>query len=164
MARCSAVSSNRRIRQLRQHDLGRRRRGRVPQPHPPSCEGFPSRSPAEGSGSGFFRDFFATLKAGTASGNLERLFITGVSPVTMDDVTSGFNIGTNIGFDAAYKPDGGLHREGSGRFGEDIPRAKDQLRGYLADERLAVQHPSVRFTGVALVFRGWELVGAEAVA
>ena len=55
-------------------------------------------------GSGFFRDFFATLKAGTASGNLERLFITGVSPVTMDDVTSGFNIGTNISFDATYNP------------------------------------------------------------
>ena len=27
--------------------------------------------------------------------------------------------------------------------------AKDQLRGYLADARLARQHPSVRFTGVA---------------
>ena len=53
-------------------------------------------------GSGWFRDFFATLKAGTESGNLERLFITGVSPVTMDDVTSGFNIGTNISFDAGY--------------------------------------------------------------
>ena len=53
-------------------------------------------------GSGFFRDFFATLKAGTESGNLERLFITGVSPVTMDDVTSGFNIGKNVSFDAAY--------------------------------------------------------------
>ena len=53
-------------------------------------------------GSGFFRDFFATLKAGTESGNLERLFITGVSPVTMDDVTSGFNIGTNISFRAKY--------------------------------------------------------------
>ena len=27
---------------------------------------------------------------------LDKLFITGVSPVTMDDVTSGFNIGTNV--------------------------------------------------------------------
>ena len=43
-----------------------------------------------------------------------------------------------------------------------LEAAKAQLRGYLADERLAPQHPSVRFTGVALVFRGWELVGAEA--
>ena len=53
-------------------------------------------------GSGFFRDFFATLKAGTESGNLDRLFITGVSPVTMDDVTSGFNIGKNISFRRKY--------------------------------------------------------------
>ena len=53
-------------------------------------------------GSGFFRDFFGTMKAGAETGSLARLFITGVSPVTMDDVTSGFNIGKNISFDAAY--------------------------------------------------------------
>ena len=47
-------------------------------------------------GGGFYRSFFATLKAGTDTGTLDRLFVTGVSPVTMDDVTSGFNIGTNI--------------------------------------------------------------------
>ena len=48
-------------------------------------------------GGGFYRNFFGTLKAGTAeAGGIERLFVTGVSPVTMDDVTSGFNIGTNI--------------------------------------------------------------------
>ena len=49
-------------------------------------------------GGGFYRNFFASLKAATArsGGGLERLFIIGVSPVTMDDVTSGFNIGTNV--------------------------------------------------------------------
>ena len=49
-------------------------------------------------GGGFSRNFFATLKSGAdrSGGGLERLFITGVSPVTMDDVTSGFNIGKNI--------------------------------------------------------------------
>ena len=49
-------------------------------------------------GGGFFRSFFATLKAGAgeSGGGIERLFITGVSPITMDDVTSGFNIGRNI--------------------------------------------------------------------
>ena len=50
-------------------------------------------------GGGFYRNyFFATLKsgAGRTGGGIERLFITGVSPVTMDDVTSGFNIGKNI--------------------------------------------------------------------
>ena len=49
-------------------------------------------------GGGFYRNFFATLKGGTArsGGGVDRLFITGVSPVTMDDVTSGFNIGKSI--------------------------------------------------------------------
>ena len=48
-------------------------------------------------GEGFFRNFFGTLKGGTAeSGAIERLFVTGVSPITMDDVTSGFNIGANL--------------------------------------------------------------------
>ena len=49
-------------------------------------------------GGGFYRNFFATLKdgAGHSHGGLERMFITGVSPITMDDVTSGFNIGKNI--------------------------------------------------------------------
>ncbi len=48
-------------------------------------------------GGGFYRNFFAALKAGAGeAGGLERLFITGVSPITMDDVTSGFNIGENV--------------------------------------------------------------------
>jgi len=48
-------------------------------------------------GGGFYRNFFATLKAGAGrGGGVARMFITGVSPITMDDVTSGFNIGTNI--------------------------------------------------------------------
>ncbi|MDE0227596.1 MAG: AAA family ATPase, partial [Spirochaetaceae bacterium] len=47
-------------------------------------------------GGGFYRSFFATLKTGTENGSVERLFVTGVSPVTMDDVTSGFNIGSNL--------------------------------------------------------------------
>lgn len=49
---------------------------------------------SETHGEGYFRKFFNTIKAGTKSA-LERCFVTGVSPVTMDDVTSGFNIGTN---------------------------------------------------------------------
>ncbi len=56
-------------------------------------------------GGGFFRSFFATLKGGTdrSGGGIDRrLFITGVSPVTMDDVTSGFNIGTNISLEPDF--------------------------------------------------------------
>ena len=55
-------------------------------------------------GSGFFRYFFNLLKGATGGqiAGLTRLFITGVSPVTMDDVTSGFNIGTNISIDSQF--------------------------------------------------------------
>ena len=55
-------------------------------------------------GGGFFRNFFAALKSGTdrSGGGIERLFVTGVSPVTMDDVTSGFNIGVNISMDPDF--------------------------------------------------------------
>ena len=44
---------------------------------------------------GFIRDFYETLKIGTSS-ILDRIFITGISPVMMDDLTSGFNIATNL--------------------------------------------------------------------
>lgn len=40
---------------------------------------------------GFYRDVFKKFK-----GNFERIFMMGVSPVTLDDVTIGFNIGWNI--------------------------------------------------------------------
>jgi len=40
---------------------------------------------------GFYRDLFKKFK-----GNFERIFLTGVSPVTLDDLTSGFNIGWNL--------------------------------------------------------------------
>jgi len=52
-------------------------------------------------GEGFFRSFFNVLKGGTSRTNapISRLFMTGVSPITLDDVTSGFNIATNISLD-----------------------------------------------------------------
>ncbi len=42
-------------------------------------------------GQGFYREWFKAFK-----GNFDRIFMTGVSPVTMDDLTSGFNIASNI--------------------------------------------------------------------
>ena len=52
------------------------------------------RQTDETHGEGYLRAFFNKIKAGTYS-SIERCFITGVSPVTMNDLTSGFNIGTN---------------------------------------------------------------------
>ena len=66
-------------------------------------------------GGGFYRNFFATLKAGAGNGSIERLFVTGVSPVTMDDVTSGFNIGSNL----SLRPD----------FNELLGFTEEEVRG-----------------------------------
>ena len=46
---------------------------------------------------GFYRDVFKKFK-----GNFERIFMMGVSPVTLDDVTSGFNIGWNISIKSEF--------------------------------------------------------------
>ena len=47
-------------------------------------------------GAGFYRNWFKKFK-----GEFDRIFMTGVSPVTMDDLTSGFNIAANMTLDAA---------------------------------------------------------------
>ncbi|MCU0287823.1 MAG: ATP-binding protein [Acidobacteria bacterium] len=64
-------------------------------------------------GEGFFRSFFNILKAGTTGldAPISRLFITGVSPVTLDDVTSGFNIGTNVSLEPGINRMLGFSRE-----------------------------------------------------
>jgi len=41
------------------------------------------------------RDFYETLKIGAKS-EVDRIFITGISPVMFDDLTSGFNISVNL--------------------------------------------------------------------
>ncbi|MCI0471481.1 MAG: AAA family ATPase, partial [Candidatus Aminicenantes bacterium] len=55
-------------------------------------------------GGGFFKTFFAMIKKGTSGSDIPigRIFITGVSPITLDDVTSGFNIGENISIDKPF--------------------------------------------------------------
>jgi uncharacterized protein YqfB (UPF0267 family) len=45
--------------------------------------------------SGFVRSFYKAVKIGTKS-VIDRIFITGVSPIMLDDLTSGFNIAENM--------------------------------------------------------------------
>lgn len=52
-------------------------------------------------GGGFFRGFLKVVKDYSNS-VIERIFLTGVSPVTMDDLTSGFNIADNYSSNSAF--------------------------------------------------------------
>ena len=44
----------------------------------------------------FFKAFFKSFKAGLEEGNVGRTYFTGVLPITLDDLSSGFNVGTVV--------------------------------------------------------------------
>ena len=47
----------------------------------------------------FFKAFFKSFKAGLADGTVARTYFTGVLPITLDDLSSGFNVGTVVSLD-----------------------------------------------------------------
>lgn len=51
---------------------------------------------------GFVRKFYESIKTATGEGIVDRLFVTGVSPLTLDSLTSGFNISTNLSLDRQF--------------------------------------------------------------
>lgn len=93
-------------------------------------------------GDGFFRFFFNCLKAYTTdnSAAVQHIFITGVSPLTLSDVTSGFNIGLNLSMMAKYNGLAGLSET-------DVRQMLDYYRGHTGvfrhtnDEILSIIKP-----------------------
>lgn len=89
-------------------------------------------------GEGFLRYFFNLLKSATdkVESGIGRIFITGVSPVTLDDVTSGFNIGNNVSLDPALN-------EMLGFTSADVHTMLDYYRhhGKMTDEDVATIIP-----------------------
>ncbi|CAK0781530.1 AAA-ATPase-like domain-containing protein [Gammaproteobacteria bacterium] len=87
-------------------------------------------------GGGFFRNFFSVLKEGVGRtrGGLARLFITGVSPITLDDVTSGFNIARNISQDASVNALVGFTEAELTQlftaFGQDYAKHREVMRAW----------------------------------
>ncbi|OUD15526.1 AAA family ATPase [Thioflexithrix psekupsensis] len=47
-------------------------------------------------GEGLLKSLFKNIKAAASGEGLDRVFITGVSPVVMADISSGYNVATNI--------------------------------------------------------------------
>jgi Predicted AAA-ATPase/PD-(D/E)XK nuclease superfamily len=54
------------------------------------------------SSNGFVRKFYESFKTATREGVIGRIFITGVSPITLDSLTSGFNISDNISLNPIF--------------------------------------------------------------
>jgi len=51
---------------------------------------------------GLLKTLFKAIKSSTSDSIFDRIFITGVSPIVMSDLTSGYNIAENIYLDEAY--------------------------------------------------------------
>ncbi len=51
---------------------------------------------------GYVRKFYEAIKIETGSGFVERIFMTGISPITVDSLTSGFNVATNISLEPTF--------------------------------------------------------------
>ncbi|HMY15073.1 MAG TPA: AAA family ATPase [Polyangium sp.] len=69
---------------------------------------------------GFVRAFYRTLKAGGETGAIGRVFITGGTPILLDDLMTGFNVTTNISTDEHYNTLAGFTKT-------DVARAIDEL-------------------------------------
>jgi Predicted AAA-ATPase/PD-(D/E)XK nuclease superfamily len=51
---------------------------------------------------GYVRKFYESIKTATGEGVVDRIFVTGVSPLTLDSLTSGFNIGKHLSLDIQF--------------------------------------------------------------
>jgi hypothetical protein len=69
---------------------------------------------------GFVRAFYGALKSGTSTGAVRRVFVTGVSPLLLDDLSTGFNCARHGSLDPDLATLAGLTRA-------DTERAVDRL-------------------------------------
>jgi hypothetical protein len=90
---------------------------------------------------GPFKELFKRVKSATEGEGLERLFVTGVSPMALNDLTSGFNVSTDVSLEPAlaslcgFSEDelrGLLRRIAKERrmSAEEIERAVDLMRSW----------------------------------
>ncbi|ETW95131.1 MAG: ATPase AAA [Candidatus Entotheonella factor] len=70
----------------------------------------------------FLKTFFKTLKEGRKTGAIANVFITGVLPITLDDLASGFNIATFLTLDPEFETMLGFTQAEVDRLLDDIYR------------------------------------------
>ena len=68
----------------------------------------------------FFKAFFKSFKAGLADGTVARTYFTGVLPITLDDLSSGFNVGTVVSLRSDLLNLVGFTKGQTARYVDDI--------------------------------------------
>lgn len=85
---------------------------------------------------GWVRKFYEVLKRGNGSGIVDRILLTGVSPVTLDSLTSGYNISSNLSIDLEFCELMGFREEEVASILKSIGVPTNQLQKVLADLRI----------------------------
>ena len=131
-------------------------------------------------GAGFYRNWFKKFK-----GEFDRIFMTGVSPVTMDDLTSGFNIAANLTLDEDFNaalgfPERTYHGDVPHSYIVEFKYAKNgakkaemaaqreegaaQLRRYAEDRKVPALAKGTTLHLVLVQYRGPKMANCELVA
>ena len=74
------------------------------------------------SDAGFVKTFFKTLKEGRKTGAVANVFITGVLPITMDELASGFNIASFITLEPGFEAMLGFTQDETDRLLDEVYR------------------------------------------
>ena len=97
--------------------------------------------------SGWYRKFFEVLKTGTTT-IIDRIFITGVNPFTLDSLTSGFNIGSDLTLNPRLHDMMGFTEAEVARLfadlgcaGDELDRLMPMLRQYYDGYRFSLKAP-----------------------
>lgn len=85
---------------------------------------------------GYVRKFYEVIKTGTWNSTVHRIFITGVSPITIDSMTSGFNIAANLSLDANFHTLLGFEEKEVKGILQKIGTKKEDLQNVLDDLRV----------------------------
>ncbi|MDR2171229.1 MAG: AAA family ATPase, partial [Planctomycetaceae bacterium] len=91
---------------------------------------------------GLVRDFYEKLKVMSKFGVIGQTFITGISPVMLDDLTSGYNIATNFSLDKKYNEMLGFTQDEVIQLRDEVGIKPEQIKvdmeyyynGYLFNE------------------------------
>ncbi|MBK9259274.1 MAG: AAA family ATPase [Polyangiaceae bacterium] len=100
---------------------------------------------------GFVRTFYAALKTGTTFGTVARLFLTGVTPLMLDDMSSGFNVTKNVSMSRRFNELAGFTRMDVERALDEFVAGRPHLAGQLVNrdkllETLEVNYDGYRFS------------------
>lgn len=85
---------------------------------------------------GWVRKFYETLKIGSGKGVLDRTFITGVTPITLDSLTSGFSNATDISTELEFCEMMGFTQDEVEGIAQQIGVQKDELKQTLKDLKM----------------------------